>query len=89
MGGDSGGPVFDLEGRVIGISSTCGDSLLENRHVSVDRFHRYWDRLLKGEDMEDLDPGYGAIMGVTADLTTATSRDWPGSSRTDRRPRWA
>lgn len=64
MGGDSGGPVFDLEGRVIGISSTCGDSLLENRHVSVDRFLRYWDRLVKGEDMDDLDPGYGAIMGV-------------------------
>ncbi len=64
MGGDSGGPVFDLEGRVIGISSTCGDSLLENRHVSVDRFLRYWDRLKSGEDMEDLDPGYGAIVGV-------------------------
>ena len=46
MGGDSGGPVFDLEGRVIGIGSTCGDSLLENRHVSVDRFRRYWDRLV-------------------------------------------
>jgi serine protease Do len=66
MGGDSGGPVFDLEGRVIGISSTCGDSLLENRHVSVDRFLRYWDRLAKGEDMDDLDPGYGAVMGVTS-----------------------
>jgi serine protease Do len=64
MGGDSGGPLFDLEGRVIGISSTCGDSLLENRHVSVDRFLRYWDRLAKSEDMEDLDPGYGAVVGI-------------------------
>ena len=57
MGGDSGGPLFDMQGRVIGISSTCGSSLLENRHVSVDRFARYWDRLLKGEDLDELEPG--------------------------------
>jgi serine protease Do len=68
MGGDSGGPVFDMDGRVIGISSTCGDSLRENRHVSVDRFQRYWDRLLKGEDMDELEPGYGAIVGVESEI---------------------
>ena len=68
MGGDSGGPVFDMEGRVIGISSTCGNSLLENRHVSVDRFQRYWDRLLKSEDMDELEPGYGAIVGVESEI---------------------
>ena len=67
MGGDSGGPLFDLEGRVIGISSTCGNSLLENRHVSVDRFLRYWDRLVKGDDMDELEPGQGAIVGVESD----------------------
>ena len=67
MGGDSGGPLFDMQGRVIGISSTCGDSLLENRHISVDRFQKYWDRLLKGEDMDELDPGFGAMLGVTSD----------------------
>jgi len=66
MGGDSGGPLFDMQGRVIGISSTCGDSILENRHVAVDRFHRYWDRLLRGEDMDELDPGYGAVLGVAS-----------------------
>jgi len=67
MGGDSGGPLFDMEGRVIGISSTCGNSLLENRHVSVDRFQRYWDRLLKSEDMEEIEPGQGAVLGVESD----------------------
>jgi serine protease Do len=64
MGGDSGGPLFDMQGRVIGISSTCGTSILENRHVSVDRFQRYWDRLLKGEDLDELEPGQGALLGV-------------------------
>ena len=67
MGGDSGGPLFDMQGRVIGISSTCGNSLLENRHISVDRFQRYWDRLLKGEDMDELEPGLGARLGVESD----------------------
>jgi len=67
MGGDSGGPLFDLEGRVIGISSTCGNSILENRHISVDRFQRYWDRLLKGDDMDELEPGFGAVLGVESD----------------------
>jgi serine protease Do len=68
MGGDSGGPLFDMQGRVIGISSTCGNSVLENRHVSVDRFLRYWDRLLKSEDLEELEPGYGAILGVSGEI---------------------
>lgn len=67
MGGDSGGPLFDMQGRVIGISSTCGNSLLENRHVSVDRFQRYWERLLKGEDLDELEPGQGAVFGVESD----------------------
>ena len=67
MGGDSGGPLFDMQGRVIGISSTCGDSLLENRHISVDRFQRYWDRLLRSEDMDELEPGQGAVFGVESD----------------------
>lgn len=56
-----------MQGRVIGISSTCGSSLLENRHVSVDRFGRYWDRLLKGEDLDELEPGLGAVLGVESD----------------------
>jgi serine protease Do len=67
MGGDSGGPLFDMQGRVIGISSTCGTSILENRHIAVDRFLRYWDRLLKGEDMDELEPGHGALLGVESD----------------------
>lgn len=67
MGGDSGGPLFDMQGRVIGISSTCGNSILENRHISVDRFRKYWDRLLKSEDMDELEPGFGALLGVESD----------------------
>lgn len=49
IGGDSGGPLFDLDGKLIGIHSSIGDSIAENRHVSVDMFLKDWDRLESGE----------------------------------------
>ena len=42
VGGDSGGPLFDTSGRVIGIHSNIGASLSENRHVPISAFHEYW-----------------------------------------------
>lgn len=56
MGGDSGGPLVDLVGRVIGISSTCDDSVHWNFHVPVNRYISNWDRLAKGEDWDDRKP---------------------------------
>ncbi len=50
MGGDSGAPLFDLEGKVIGIGSMCDDSLLYNIHVPMACFGDGWEKLLKGED---------------------------------------
>lgn len=49
MGGDSGGPLFDLQGRVIGINSNINRSLTQNFHVSTDTFLHDWERLRKGE----------------------------------------
>ncbi len=49
VGGDSGGPLFDMHGRVIGINSRIGNSLAANMHVSVNPFRADWDKIAKGE----------------------------------------
>jgi serine protease Do len=47
--GDSGGPLFDMSGRVIGIHSFISDSTTENFHVPIGEFYDGWDQLLDGE----------------------------------------
>jgi serine protease Do len=49
VGGDSGGPLFDLDGKIIGIHSRIGDRLTINIHVPVDTYRSTWDRLVQGE----------------------------------------
>jgi serine protease Do len=72
MGGDSGGPLFDLQGKVVGISSTCDNSLQQNRHVPVDCFRKYWDRLAKGEDFKSRN--MVALLGLHPDTQTKEAR---------------
>ena len=47
--GDSGGPLFDMNGKVIGIHSMITSLIIENRHVAIDTFRHDWDRLLAGD----------------------------------------
>jgi len=53
VGGDSGGPLFDMQGRVIGIHSRIGFLITENVHVPVNTYRETWDRLAKGESWRD------------------------------------
>ena len=48
-GGDSGGPLFDLEGRVVGIHSSISQNLSENRHVPIGVFADDMERLKQGD----------------------------------------
>lgn len=57
VAGDSGGPLFDLSGRVIGINSRIGGHTNMNFHVPADVFAAHWDRLAKGEEWEVALPG--------------------------------
>src|SRR5262249_14041979 len=72
VGGDSGGPLFDMEGKVIGIHSRIGPFMTTNYHVPVGTYVDTWDKLVKGEVWSDrpgrrpipTDAGY---LGVEAD----------------------
>jgi serine protease Do len=48
IGGDSGGPLFDLQGRLIAIHSRVGEVLAQNMHVPVKEFLDHWDEMLAG-----------------------------------------
>ena len=47
--GDSGGPLFDLQGRVIGIHSRIGRQMDRNYEVPVNTFKKYWNELHREE----------------------------------------
>lgn len=43
--GDSGGPLLDLDGRVIGIHSRITQGMTENFDIPIDTFKLFWDQL--------------------------------------------
>lgn len=49
IGGDSGGPLFDLSGKLIGIHSRVGQQLQVNMHVPMTEFISNWEAMTKGE----------------------------------------
>ncbi len=51
IGGDSGGPLFDMKGRLIGIHSRVGPQLPVNMHVPVQVFLDNWEPMMKSEFM--------------------------------------
>lgn len=53
IGGDSGGPLFDLDGRLVGIHSRVGSRLPENMHVPMAVFMESWDAMLASEFLGD------------------------------------
>jgi S1-C subfamily serine protease len=63
IGGDSGGPLFDLNGQLIGIHSRIGTETADNMHVPIDVFRDSWERLSKGESWGQL-PGFKPVIGV-------------------------
>lgn len=53
LGGDSGGPLFDLSGRLVGINSRIGGETQANMHVRMSEFIANWDGMMNGEFIGD------------------------------------
>lgn len=54
--GDSGGALFDLQGRVIGIHSRIGQSMTRNYEVHVDTFKKFWSELNREQSFTQSGP---------------------------------
>ncbi len=63
IGGDSGGPLFNLQGELIGVHSRIGNDVADNLHVPIDHFDDSWDRLARAEAWGFL-PGFRPVLGV-------------------------
>jgi serine protease Do len=64
MAGDSGGPLFDMSGHVIGIHSRISESASDNYHVPIGAYLESWERLAKGENWGDERPAPPSTIGV-------------------------
>jgi serine protease Do len=69
IGGDSGGPLFDLGGRLIAIHSRIGNDVSENLHVPIDNYASSWKRMQAGESYGYL-PGFRPSLGVKGKPTS-------------------
>ncbi|MGC4003798.1 MAG: PDZ domain-containing protein [Pirellulales bacterium] len=67
MPGDSGGPLFDLTGKVVGIHSRIGGPLTANIHVPISAYRDGWDRMLAAESWGRDADGGGPYLGVIGD----------------------
>jgi len=74
IGGDSGGPLFDLQGKLIGIHSRIGVDVDDNMHVPMKVFMTSWDRLANSEAWGTL-PGFKPVIGVTASRTSDAKKE--------------
>jgi len=63
IGGDSGGPLFDIAGRLIAVHSRIGNEVDDNLHVPIDHYDSSWDKMQQSVAWGYL-PGFRPVLGV-------------------------
>jgi serine protease Do len=64
LGGDSGGALFDMHGRVVGVHSRISESTSQNYHVPVLTYLETWERLAQGENWGGEIPRSQSFVGI-------------------------
>jgi S1-C subfamily serine protease len=69
IGGDSGGPLFDISGRLIAVHSRIGNDVAENLHVPIDHYDASWERMQLGTAWGYLE-GFRPVLGLSGSKTS-------------------
>ncbi|AMP99498.1 serine protease DO-like protein [Pedobacter cryoconitis] len=69
--GDSGGPLFDVIGRVVGVHSWIKENENQNYDVPVDYFLKYWTALNTAKDYTEFPPA-DDLPAVTSSIAMET-----------------
>jgi serine protease Do len=86
VGGDSGGPLFDMQGRVIGVHSRIGLSNVWNFHAAIATYRNDWQRMAAGEAWGGRGGAGHALLGLAGEkhpqgcLVTAIGLELPAAT---------
>ena len=69
LGGDSGGPLFNLDGEVIGIHSRIAMADDANFHAPIESYLEHWDLFKEGKMISRRDLQKGGFLGVGTEET--------------------
>jgi S1-C subfamily serine protease len=72
IGGDSGGPLFNMAGELIAVHSRIGNDVSDNLHVPIDHYDYSWDRMAAAEAWGYL-PNFKPTLGVSGNQSTSTA----------------
>ncbi|MEL6106340.1 MAG: S1C family serine protease [Planctomycetota bacterium] len=73
IGGDSGGPLFDIQGELIAVHSRIGNDVADNLHVPIDHYDSSWDRMAASKAWGHL-PGFKPTLGVSGNQKDPVAR---------------
>ncbi len=79
VGGDSGGPLFDLNGKLLGIHSSIGNDLTQNFHVPINNYEKEWERLRRGDTIGARADGWIGLTLAGNDDRDKNSKELPRS----------